>query len=50
MRTALRMAGEYEQRRRDNWATGFRGWVAIGVSVSALVVSAIALWHSLARA
>ena len=50
MRTALRMAGEYKQRRRENWVTGFRGWIAIAVSVSALVVSAIALYGPRRRA
>jgi heme exporter protein D len=30
---------EVELRRRENWWTGVRGWVAIGISILALAIS-----------
>jgi hypothetical protein len=41
-----RRGAEQELRRRETWWTGTRGWIAIGVSVVALIVSLVALLMS----
>jgi hypothetical protein len=34
-----RLAGERELKRRENWATAFRAWLSVGISLVALAVS-----------